>query len=165
MPVELEITTTAETILDTVVLDEDQDLFQFTLADEPTDVALDPRYWTLCEKTVSQISDTTAPDAITDLAIELENGAKSSSGDLQLTWSPSGDDVAVTHYVVYRDSSAGAPGDSLAATTDTAYLDPGAVGDVMIQYYYTVRAVDWVANKSNASNQVGEFDRELDNGE
>ena len=165
MPVELEITTTAGTVVDTVILDEEQDLFRFTLANEPTGVVLDPDHWILCQKTISQISDTTAPDAITDLAIELENGAKSSSGDLRLAWNPSSDDVAVTHYVVYRSASAGVPGDSLAATADTAYLDLGAAGDVMTNYCYTVKAVDWAANKSVASNRVGEFDEELVNGE
>ena len=165
MPVELEITTTAGTVLDTVTLDGELDLFQFTLADEPTDVQLDPDHWILCEKTVSQVSDTTAPDAITDLAIGLENGAKSSSGDLRLAWSSSSDDVAVTHYVVYRSASAGVLGDSLAATADTTYTDPGAAGDVMTNYCYTVKAVDWAANKSVASNRVGEFDEELVNGE
>jgi len=165
MPVELEITTTTGTMVDTVTLDEDLDLFQYTLTDEPTDVALDPDHWILCEKTVSQISDTTAPDAVTGLAVELESGAKSASGDLHLTWNPSSDDVAVTHYVVYRDSSAGAPGDSLAVTADTAYLDTGVVGVAGTDHYYTVKAADWVGNTSAASDQVGEFDRELANGE
>ena len=165
MPAELEITTTAGTVLDTITLDEELDLFQFTLADKPTGVELDPDYWILCEKTISQISDTTPPDVITDLAVELTNGAKSSSGDLQLTWSSSSDDVAVTGYVIYRSTSSGSLGDSLAGTSDTAYVDSGVIGDVMTHYYYTVKAVDWVANKSDASNQAGEFDRELANGE
>jgi aminopeptidase N len=165
MPVELEITTTAGSLLDTIMLDDRQDLFRFTLADEPTGVDLDPDHWMLCEKTVSLVSDTTAPDAITDLTVALVGGAKSDSGDLLLSWSPSSDDVAVTGYVVYRSISAGALGDSLAGTTDTIYLDPGAVGDVMTHYYFTVKAVDWVSNKSEISNQVGEFDRELSNEE
>ena len=165
MPVELEITTTSGTILDTVTLDETLDLFQYTLADEPTDVVLDPDHWILCEKTASQVIDTTAPVIIADLFIDLEGGAKSSSGDMHLTWGRSSDNVAVTRYVVYRGTSSDTPGDSVAGTADTTYLDPGTAGDVMSNYYYTVRAVDWVDNKSAASNQVGEFDRDIDNGE
>jgi aminopeptidase N len=172
MPVELEITTTTGTVLDTIILDEAQDLLQFSLADEPTDVTLDPRYWILCEKTISQVSDTTAPDAITDLAVALESGTqisfgdeKSSSGDLFLSWSPSSDDVALTRYVVYRNTSSTVPGDSLAGTIDTTYLDTGAAGDVMTHYYYNVKAVDWVNNKSANSYLVGEFDRILTSSE
>jgi hypothetical protein len=56
-------------------------------------------------------------------------------------------------------------GDSLAGTADTTHLDPGAAGDVLTNYYYIVKAVDWADNKSDASNQVGEFDRSLSNGE
>ncbi len=165
MPVELEITTTAGTFLDTIALDETLDLFQYTLTDEPTDVNLDPNHWILCDKTASPFSDTTAPDVIADLAVDLEGSAKSASGDMYLSWSPSSDDVAVTRYVIYRSTAPGTPGDSLAGTADTTYLDPGTAGDVMSNYYYTVRAVDWVDNKSAASNQAGEFDRDVGNGE
>jgi hypothetical protein len=35
------------------------------------------------------------------------------------------------------------------------------VGDPGIQHYYTLKAVDGVGNRSEGSNQVGEFDREL----
>jgi hypothetical protein len=64
--------------------------------------------------------------------------------------------------VIYRSTSSEVPGDSLAGTADTTYLDPGAAGDVMTNYYYTVKAVDWVENKSALSNQAGEFDKYLD---
>ena len=55
-------------------------------------------------------------------------------------------------------------GSSLAVTTDTTYLDEYvyAIGNPDLHYYYTVTAVDLVGNKSEVSNQVGEFDKVLD---
>ncbi|KPL19730.1 MAG: hypothetical protein AMJ92_01990 [candidate division Zixibacteria bacterium SM23_81] len=165
MPVELGITTTSGSILDTVTVDDAQDFFQFVLQDEPLDVQLDPNHWLLCEKQETTVSDTTAPETIADLAIQLEGGAKSSSGDMHLWWTQADDDVGVVRYVVYRSTQAGSVGDSLAGAADTTYIDPGAAGDVNTNFFYTVKAVDWVDNKPDASNQVGEFDRSLSKGE
>jgi hypothetical protein len=93
--------------------------------------------------------------------IDLENGAKSSTGDLRLVWSEPFDNVGVTRYVVYRDTTVGSSGDSLAETADTTYVDSGTAGDVGINYFYTIKAVDAAGNKSGGSNKVGEFDRDL----
>jgi hypothetical protein len=50
MPVEVGITTTSEGILDTVIVDEASEIFQFVVQDEPLAVQLDPNHWLLCEK-------------------------------------------------------------------------------------------------------------------
>jgi len=105
--------------------------------------------------------DITPPEAIGDLTILLESGAKSSTGDMRLIWSEPYDDVGVTRYVVYRDTTADGSGDSLAGTTETTYLDVGAAGDTASNYFYLVKSVDAAGNKSGESNQVGEFDRHV----
>lgn len=161
MPVELGITTSSESILDTLLIDQAEQHFWLALPEEPLDVELDPNHWMLCKKQEIFFSDTTAPAAIADLAIGLENGAKSSSGDMRLWWSQSEDDLGAVHYVIYRSAAAGSLGDSLSVTSDTTYLDSGAAGDVVTNYFYTVKAVDWAENKSDPSNQVGEFDGSL----
>jgi hypothetical protein len=98
------------------------------------------------------------PDAISDLAAALSNGAKSSSGDIYLSWTEPGSDLGVDHYVVYRATDPEAGMDSLGATGDTYYTDSGAAGDTLIHYYYTVKAVDTGGQKADQSNTVGEFD-------
>ena len=65
--------------------------------------------------------------------------------------------------MIYRSTSPGSSGDSLAGTTDTTYLDMGAAGTVGTNYFYTVKAVDEAGHKSNESNRVGEFDIGLTN--
>ena len=165
MPVELGITTASGSILDTVTIYQADEHFWFTLSEEPLAVELDPNHWMLCQKQEAFFSDTTAPEAIADLAIDLQNGTKSDSVDIHLCWSQSDDDIGGVRYVIYRSTASGSSGDSLAGTADTTYLDPGAAGDVLTNYYYIVKAVDWADNKSDASNQVGEFDRSLNNGE
>ena len=111
------------------------------------------------------IVDDQPPEAIDDLIILLESGTKSTDGDMRLIWTGPEDDVGVTRYVIYRSTVAGSTGDSLAETTDTTYLDVGAAGDELTNFFYTVRAADAVGNKSGESNKVGEFDRGPINGE
>jgi len=98
-----------------------------------------------------------APDPVSDLV------AQPSAGDLVLTWSaPSG--KAVVRYVVYRDTSGGfeaGPEDSIGGTTDTTYLDAGAIGATGTNYFYVVKAVDDIGQKSDPSGTVGEFDATL----
>jgi hypothetical protein len=101
------------------------------------------------------------PDAITDLTADLTNGAKSSTGDIFLSWTEPGSDLGVDYYVVYRTTDPEAAMDSLASTSDTVYTDSGAAGDTLTQYYYTVKAVDTGGQKSSPSNPVGEFDSHL----
>jgi hypothetical protein len=103
--------------------------------------------------------DAVPPDAIDDLAISLENFSK--GGDVRLTWSEPYDNIAVARYVIYRSASAATLGDSVSGTTDTTYLDAGAVGDPDTNWAYTVKSVDTSENRSMASNAVGEYDFSL----
>jgi hypothetical protein len=100
----------------------------------------------------------TPPEAIDDLSAALEDGAKSTSGDIRLRWTEPYDDVGVIRYVVRRSTEISSLGDSLAGTTDTTYLDLGAAGTIGTDYFYAVEAVDGSGQKSEDSNRAGEFD-------
>jgi hypothetical protein len=90
-----------------------------------------------------------------------------SGTDILVAWSPvavdtSGGPEEISHYIVYRDTIAGGiPQDSLAAVTDTCYLDAAAAGGTF-DFYYTVRAVDTAGYKSEPSGRVGSYGRELE---
>jgi spore germination protein YaaH len=108
--------------------------------------------------------DLTPPAAVENLAVML------SGTDLHLAWSAvtqdtSGGPEQVSHYIVYRDTSWNVPpgpADSIAAVTDSFYVDQNAaVGGLPV--YYTVQAVDAWANKSSNSFKTGAFDRILNN--
>jgi subtilisin family serine protease len=102
--------------------------------------------------------DTQPPTAIDDLITTV------SLGDIVLQWSPATDDVGVSHYVVYRKSSPNyspTPGDSIGESPDKFYVDAGAAGDTLTNYYYHVKAADAAGHKSSDSNEAGEFDRHL----
>ena len=106
--------------------------------------------------------DMVPPFAITDLSATLKKGSKT-NGDVLLQWSQPYDNVGVTHYVIYRDTTASSLGDSLAGTMNTSYVDGCIAGTVGTNYFYTVKAVDAAGHKSEESNQVGKFDRSLGN--
>jgi hypothetical protein len=94
------------------------------------------------------------PDPVGDLV------AQPSAGDLVLSWTPPSG-KAVVRYVVYRDTTGdfeAGPEDSIGGTTDTTYLDAGAIGTTGTNYFYVVKAVDDVGQKSDPSGTVGEFD-------
>lgn len=103
------------------------------------------------------------PDPIDDLKAELiarlDYSGKSYWGHVYLSWSEPYDDEGVDHYLIYRSTNPYQLGNFLASTTDTFHLDIGAVGNPIINYYYTVKAVDVDGNKSEESNKVGEFDK------
>jgi C1A family cysteine protease len=103
------------------------------------------------------------PGPVDNLSITLTNGAKSTAGDILLTWTQPYAESALSHYIVYRSAVPAERGDSVAATEDTLYLDPGAAGDTLVHHFYTIRAVDTEGRKSADSGQVGEFDRHLIN--
>jgi chitodextrinase len=63
---------------------------------------------------------------------------------VDLAWSPSTDDVAVTGYNVYRDGAA--VGTVTSGLDAPAYTDPGLTADT--QYSYTVEAFDAANNKT-----------------
>ncbi len=108
-----------------------------------------------------KIAITVPPKAVDDLAIVLEESSKSSSGNVHLDWSEPENTEGIDHYVIYRSQQPGLAGDSLAETTQTAFVDSGMVGDPDVHHYYTVRSVDVVGNRSETSGQVGEFDISL----
>jgi hypothetical protein len=98
------------------------------------------------------------PEAIDDLSATLTNGAKSATGDIRLSWSEPYSDLGVDYYVVYRATNPQGTMDSLSFTSDTTYTHAGAAGDTLVNFYYTVKAVDTDGQKSDESNRVGEFD-------
>ena len=106
-------------------------------------------------------ADKTSPQSVTDLSIALENGSKSTSGNICLWWGEPYDDNGVARYVVYRSTTQASLGDSLAGTVETTFTDAGAAGDTLISYFYAVKAVDAAGNVSEESNKVGEFDKNL----
>jgi hypothetical protein len=108
-------------------------------------------------------ADLRPPAEVDDLLLDMVSGAKSSSGDILLWWSPVEDNFGVDYYVVYRGLGPNFPGDSIAAPAETTYLDVGAVGDTLANYFYMIKAVDVGGNKSGNSNCVGEFDEPLTN--
>jgi len=96
------------------------------------------------------------------MTAELENGAKSNSGDIYLEWTEYCGEHGLDHYVVYRSTEAETKGDSLAGITNNWYLDMGAAGIVDTNYFYTAELVDSLGNRFE-SNQAGEFDSDLVN--
>ncbi|HYW94059.1 MAG TPA: LamG-like jellyroll fold domain-containing protein [Bacteroidales bacterium] len=85
--------------------------------------------------------DNTPPDQPTGLQLLYKT-----YNSIGLTWNPSGDNIGLDHYDIYRD------GILLTSVTDNSaelnYLNPGTISD------YTVVAVDLVANASPASDPL-----------
>jgi hypothetical protein len=105
--------------------------------------------------------DPVAPAAIGDMTVTL------SIDDIVLQWSHAGDNVAIDHYVVYRNTDPGfepAGGDSISGTKGTSYQDSDAAGTVGTNYFYVIKAVDPSGNKAEDSNRVGEFDVDVESG-
>jgi len=73
-------------------------------------------------------------------------GSAVSSNEVDLSWQPSTDDVAVAGYDVMRNSTLA------ASTTDTHYVDTGVAGGTT--YTYAVRARDAAGNLSPLSDPV-----------
>jgi len=100
-------------------------------------------------------------NSVSNLNVQLGSSAKSDVGDIYLYWTEPYAYAQIDYYIVYRDTLPGLMGDSIAITTDTSYIDAGAAGNLDVNYYYAVKAVDKAGNISSASNQVGEFDMRL----
>ena len=107
----------------------------------------------------------TSPDPVDDLQAGLLPGAKSSGGDVRLTWTEPYSESGVSYYVIYRSTAPNLTGDSLTATALTEYTDAGVVGSPSVSYYYSIKTVDVQGEKSVISDQVGEFDIDLIGGE
>ncbi|MFX3633569.1 MAG: carbohydrate binding domain-containing protein [Candidatus Pristimantibacillus sp.] len=87
------------------------------------------------------IVDGTAPSVPQNLA-----AVSVSVTSVNLSWSPSTDNVAVTGYEVYRD------GVKVGTSTSTTYTDSGLASNTA--YSYTVKAYDATANLSGASDAL-----------
>jgi hypothetical protein len=109
------------------------------------------------------------PMAVTDFYADLVKVP--SKNGLLLQWSAVTEDVEghpeqVDHYTIYRDTIPYFEASSekiLTQLPDTVleYFDSGVVGDESVNYYYLVTAVDYGANQSADSDQIGEFDRTI----
>ena len=100
------------------------------------------------EISATVLPDTTPPTAPTNLAPSVNGGT------VNLTWSPSTDDVAVTRYDVYRGTSAGftpTAANRIAQPAGTSYGDSGLTAG---SYYYKVAAEDAAGNISGPSNEA-----------
>jgi len=85
--------------------------------------------------------DTEAPSAPTDLA-----SSSVTQTSLNLSWTASTDNVAVTGYDVYQDGS------KIDSTTSTSYSVSGLTASTTYEFY--VKAKDAAGNASGASNTV-----------
>jgi hypothetical protein len=86
--------------------------------------------------------DTQAPSVPQNLRLVTA----ASATQVQLAWDASTDDVAVDHYLVYRN------GVALATSATTTYTDATVVASS--QYQYTVTAFDAAGNESTQSGQL-----------
>ena len=93
------------------------------------------------EITVNTIADSTPPSAPSGLKV-----SSVSLTEVNLTWSPSSDNVKVRDYDILRD------GVKIGTSTKTSYCSKGLFPGK--NYTYTVRAVDISGNMSGSSNQV-----------
>jgi glucose/arabinose dehydrogenase len=94
-------------------------------------------------------ADTVAPSTPTGLAASAVSATQ-----INLTWNPSTDNVAVTGYQILRN------GAQVGTSTTTTFSDTGLTPSTA--YTYTVRAVDAAANTSNPSAPAGATTLALD---
>ena len=112
---------------------------------------------------VQFLLDSTPPGAVTDLTVSLAGNL------LLLQWAAVTTDTAggpdsVQYYVIYRDETpdfAPTAAESLGSTPATAFADSNVFFSPMVNFFYLVKAVDAMGNKSVESGRVGEFDRDL----
>jgi len=96
-------------------------------------------------------ADDEPPLPVSDLSIEI------STDSVNLSWSPTMDNLWVDHYTIYRFNEPYrnvTQEDSLAAVTGTGYTDAISTGDTS-SYYYLIRARDGAGNLASDSNRVG----------
>lgn len=90
------------------------------------------------------VADTEAPTAPSNLRV---NG-NPTSASVSLAWNPSTDNVGVTGYKIYRDSSLAGTVSGATSNYTVAGLSPNTA------YTFTVHAIDAAGNESSASNSV-----------
>lgn len=103
-----------------------------------------PASWSNTTVTVSEsgaIADTTAPSIPANLSATTV-----STSQINLSWSASTDNTAVTGYRIYRD------GTQLTTTTGTSYSNTGLSPSTL--YTYTVSAYDEAGNDSSQSTSA-----------
>jgi hypothetical protein len=94
----------------------------------------------VCSQTVT-IIDTQAPSVPADLAVSVI-----SSTQINLSWSASSDNTAVTGYRIYRN------GDDIFTSNSTTYQSTGLIAKT--SYSYAVAAYDAAGNVSDRSSSV-----------
>ncbi|SES81790.1 fibronectin type III domain-containing protein [Stigmatella erecta] len=101
---------------------------------------------TAMRQTVSEFAGTGNPVVDTQAPTTPANlsATASSSSQINLTWSPSSDNVGVTGYTIYRGGTA------VGTSGSASYSDTGLAASTA--YSYTVRARDAAGNTSAASN-------------
>ncbi len=103
--------------------------------------------------------DVSPPPPVDDLQVDLRQDV------IVLTWTGVTDDIGMSHYVVYRNADpAFVPqaSDSIGWTDSSSYIDEDSpVSNSGVNGYYLIKAVDLSGNKSDPSNEVGEFDKNL----
>jgi len=103
--------------------------------------------------------DVSPPPAVDDLQVDLRQDV------IVLSWTGVTDDMGMSHYVIYRSADpAFVPqaSDSIGSTDSNSFSDEDSpAGNSGLNGYYLIKAVDLSGNKSGASNEVGEFDKAL----
>jgi chitodextrinase len=88
--------------------------------------------------------DTQAPSYPPNLVIRSVT-----TNQIEISWSPSTDNVGVTGYIIYRNNA------EISRTTGTSYRDSGLSAGT--DYSYNVKAYDAAGNQSYMSNSVTEW--------
>ncbi len=99
--------------------------------------------------TVSNVADTTPPTAPANLTASVPVSGNTKR-KLNLSWTASTDNVAVTGYQIWRATSGTGPFSQISTTTTTSYGDSGLISGTT--YFYYVKAYDGAGNVSAASN-------------
>lgn len=120
-----------------------------TLASRAYDAANNTGTSATVTTTVSNVADTTAPSAPSALSVTTPSTGNTKR-KLNLSWTASSDNVAVTGYQVWRSTNVGGPFGQIATTTVTTFADSGLASG--ITYYYFVKAYDAAGNISAASS-------------
>ena len=92
-------------------------------------------------------TDTTKPAAPTNLAANVR-----SSGEIDLTWTASSDNVAVSGYRVYRDGVLVTNSTPQNAVGGTSFADVGLAAHS--SHTYQISAIDAAGNESTLSNSI-----------
>ncbi|KKR45511.1 MAG: Alpha amylase catalytic region [Parcubacteria group bacterium GW2011_GWA2_40_14] len=95
----------------------------------------------------SATSDTTLPSVPAGLVVSIVSGSQ-----INLTWTASTDNVAVTGYKIYRGGTQISTTAALATSTTISYSDTSLQASTV--YSYTVAAYDAVGNNSAQSTSV-----------